>query len=151
MMHIPGVTDGGMETDHLVEMVDLFPTLVEAAGFPQLPQCPLNSSSVSLCTEGTSLLPLFQDPMSPVKDAAFSQFPRWKDQVMGYTMKTDQYRYTEWARLPDGEPNWGRLAGKELFDHDVDTGENYNRVNVASYSGIIKELSERLRRGWRVE
>ena len=72
MLRIPGVTDRGMQTDRLVEMVDLFPTLVEAAGFTQLSTCPRDSSWVSLCTEGRSLLPLVQNPQVPWKDAALS-------------------------------------------------------------------------------
>ena len=40
MVHIPGKTDDGITTEKLVEMVDLFPTIVEAAGFPPIPLCP---------------------------------------------------------------------------------------------------------------
>ena len=32
MIRIPGTTDHGMEISNLVELVDLFPSLVEAAG-----------------------------------------------------------------------------------------------------------------------
>ena len=32
MINIPGVTDQGMTSSNLVELIDLFPTLVEAAG-----------------------------------------------------------------------------------------------------------------------
>ena len=40
MVHIPRKTDDGITTEKLVEMVDLFPTIVEAAGFPPIPLCP---------------------------------------------------------------------------------------------------------------
>ena len=36
MINIPGVTDHGMTSSNLVELIDLFPTLVEAAGSKKL-------------------------------------------------------------------------------------------------------------------
>ncbi|MPC14235.1 Iduronate 2-sulfatase [Portunus trituberculatus] len=44
-----------VEYSGLVELVDLFPTLVDLAGLPILPQCPKDSSQVRVCTEGMSL------------------------------------------------------------------------------------------------
>ena len=58
MVKVPGVTDNGLKTDNLVELVDLMPTLVEAAGFHPLKTCPESSHHVQLCTEGASLMPL---------------------------------------------------------------------------------------------
>ena len=40
MVHVPGVTDKGMQAEQLTEFVDLFPTLAEAAGLPKVPLCP---------------------------------------------------------------------------------------------------------------
>ena len=40
MIRIPGVTDEGMKTSKIVELIDIFPTLVEVAGFPSLDKCP---------------------------------------------------------------------------------------------------------------
>ena len=36
MLAVPGLTDSGLRTRHLVEFVDIFPTIVEAAGLPTL-------------------------------------------------------------------------------------------------------------------
>jgi iduronate 2-sulfatase len=47
MVHIPGKTDKGIVTEKLVEFVDLFPTLVEAADFKPLPLCPEDSTKDS--------------------------------------------------------------------------------------------------------
>jgi iduronate 2-sulfatase len=47
--------------NQLVELVDIFPTLVELASFPPVPRCPrhyIPSKPVKLCTEGESLLPI---------------------------------------------------------------------------------------------
>ena len=46
MIHIPGVTDQGMRSSKFVEMVDIFPTLVELAGFDPLDRCPVPSNDV---------------------------------------------------------------------------------------------------------
>merc|ERR1712139_111355 len=78
MVHVPGLTDKGIVTEHFSEHVDLFPTLTEAAMGVQLDNCPSGDASfdVALCTEGSSLVPLMKDPSSPVKSASFSQYPR---------------------------------------------------------------------------
>ena len=36
MVHVPGLTDNGVSTEALVEFVDLFPTLAEAAGLQEV-------------------------------------------------------------------------------------------------------------------
>ena len=48
MIHIPGLTDKGIITEKLTEFVDLFPTLVDAAGLPPLKMCPRNSTTVKV-------------------------------------------------------------------------------------------------------
>ena len=157
MVHIPGKTDQGIVTEHLTEFVDLFPTLVEAAGFNSLDICPKNSSLVKLCTEGSSLLPLIENPTrSDWKTRVFSQYPRLHAgpiyKAMGYTMRTARYRYTEWVKFkgkPEFRPKWDDSYGVELYDHQIDPEENNNRANDPGYGLIRKGLSEMLHKGWR--
>lgn len=59
----------GLRSAALVELVDIFPTLAEAAGLPPLSLCPVSSFNIRLCTEGASLMPL-------IKDAANERFKR---------------------------------------------------------------------------
>ena len=73
MLRVPGLTDGGVTVTQLTEYVDLFPTLVEAAGLPPIPQCPRNSKDIRTCHEGISMLPLISNPLRKWKKAAFSQ------------------------------------------------------------------------------
>ena len=90
MIRVPGVTDNGIVTNKLVEFVDLFPTLTEAAGLGSLDLCPENSSLISVCTEAHSLLPLMRDPDSASwKTRVFSQYPRNHMKVMSYSMRTE--------------------------------------------------------------
>ncbi|NQT88826.1 sulfatase, partial [bacterium] len=72
LISVPGQKNAGKKTRALVEFVDVYPTLCEAAGVP-LPDH----------LEGTSMMPLFDDPERPWKSAAFSQYPRGR--IMGYT------------------------------------------------------------------
>ncbi|KAK6177205.1 hypothetical protein SNE40_015352 [Patella caerulea] len=154
MIHIPDSTDNGIITEQLTEFVDLFPTLVEAAGLKPLPLCPEDSTKTILCTEGQSLMPLVTNPNLPLKKAVFSQYPRTvgNQAVMGYTLRTQQYRYTEWPafnKSPIYKPDWSRLYGIELYNHTDDPEENYNHAYDVSYVKIRAMLSSLLHNGWR--
>ena len=140
MIKIPGVTENGLQTDNLVELVDIFPTLVEAAGFPSMNICPQYSHNIRLCSEGSSLMPLFEEPKrKDWKDAVFWQYPRGvtrKDNLptkMGYSIRTKRYRYTEWVNIKylgglNYKPNWQSPAGhSELYDLQIDPQESRNR------------------------
>lgn len=114
----------GQASASLVELVDLFPTLVEASGLKPLPGL-----------EGTSLLPIVNDPKKHVKEAAFSQHPRpaYADrtakgvpEAMGYSVRTATSRYTEWR---DWET--GKVLGLEYYDHQTDPTELKNLAATA--------------------
>ncbi|CAG2213195.1 IDS [Mytilus edulis] len=153
MVKIPGMTDKGIVSEKLTEFVDLFPTLVEAAGVSPVPLCPENSATVSVCHEGQSLIPLIKNPNIAWKNASFSQYPRRHSHhdIMGYTITTDRYRYTEWVRFnkPTYKPDWNTVVDAELYDHQVDPNENINKVHYHSQSNIKMQLSQQLRAGWR--
>lgn len=154
MVHVPGVTENGIVTEELTEFVDLFPTLVEAAELEPMELCPEVSKDIALCREGESLMPLMMNPSAPWKDAAFSQYPREMNgtKIMGYTIRTDQYRYTEWPAFsyaPDYKPDWTKNFGIELYDHFADPEENYNHAFDAKYATIKQQLSDKLHAGWR--
>ncbi|XP_071099564.1 iduronate 2-sulfatase-like [Haliotis cracherodii] len=155
MVHVPGLTDHGVKSQHLTEFVDLFPTLAEAAELPPIQLCPEDSSKVDLCTEGMSMVPLMKNPNYPNwKTAAFSQYPRevGQNRVMGYSIRTDQYRYTEWPEFqgsPQYQPQWNIEFGAELYDHHIDYQENVNRANDPAYQTVRDELRGKLIAGWR--
>ena len=77
MIHVPGLIDQvnyekrslikmhftnfqSMFSENLVEFVDILPTLVEAAGLPELEKCPEDSRNIAICSEGTSLLRILE-------------------------------------------------------------------------------------------
>lgn len=137
IVSLPHQEGRGQKTQALCEFVDLYPTLVEAAGF-ELPGG----------LEGTSLMPLISDPNRAWKSGAFSQFPRpWRYQgepeVMGYSIRTDRYRYTEWQTFRGSE-----VLERELYDHSTDEAEVRNLAGDPGVGSLMAELSRRLKAGW---
>lgn len=129
---------GGRKTDALAELVDLYPTLADLAGL-----------GVPEGLEGISLAPVLEDAGRPWKKAAFSQFPRpWfyrgQPQIMGYSVRTDRYRYTEWQDFRTGE-----VKARELYDHRTDPLETRNLAAGNASGTLIKRLSAMLAEGWK--
>jgi len=125
----PAMKARGQVADGLVELVDLFPTLVELAGLPPPPGL-----------DGKSFVPLLEQPQRPFKQAAFSMITtdiRKKDQPphTGRSIRTDRWRYTEW----DGGQN-----GAELYDEVNDPIEAKNLANDATAAATLANLREQL-------
>ena len=124
--HVPMIVSGagvkakGKQSNALTEFVDIYPTLCEMTGF-----------SVPEYLQGTSLVPLLENPNVEWKTAAFSQFllgrfgpPATRiHERMGYTIKTDQFRYVEWYSWNKDEMKMGALLDRVLFDHNIDPQE----------------------------
>ena len=130
----PGRLQAGLKSDLLAEMVDVYPTLVALAGLPA-PASPL---------EGRDLRPILEG-RAPGRDSALSQ--SWSAahqtrperrglEIMGYTLRTDRYRYTEWA---------GGDEGVELYDYLEDPNEYRNLAGQPGYSSLLERLAEALR------
>jgi arylsulfatase A-like enzyme len=131
LIRVPGMKSAGRRTRALSEFVDIYPSLCRICGL-----------SAPEGLEGTSFAPLLSNPNRPWKTAAFSQYPRAQG-VMGYTMRTDAWRYTEW-RSREGE-----VLARELYDHLKDPDENINLAAVAEHSATVERLAAHLRAGWR--
>lgn len=121
----------------IVEMLDIFPTLLEAAGV----------SGPSGQLEGKSLLPILKGGPSD-RTAAFSMFKR---DGMGCSVRVRHWRLSAWVDfdLDKGAPIWSKIEGVELYDHEHDTGvgwDTYNdfeNVNLATNS-TFKDVTEAL-------
>jgi iduronate 2-sulfatase len=120
----PKHANAGKATSSLVELVDLFPTLNEL--------CELKAIAG---LDGVSLKGILDDPKKALKTAAFTQHPRpaYPDRTekgvpdaMGYSVRTERVRYTEWR---DWET--GTVIGRELYAHSSDPGEMRNVVDLA--------------------
>jgi iduronate 2-sulfatase len=91
------------------------------------------------------MMPLLENPKRKWKAAAFSQYPRGKE-VMGYTMRTGQWRYTEWISQSSGE-----ATARELYDYSQGDVASANLADLPQYASTVRELSAMLDkgRGWR--
>lgn len=119
----PGMKSGGKGCARLVEFIDVYPTVAELCGL----KAPAHLQGKSLC-------PLFDDPKQKWKEAAFSQVTRGR--LMGRTVRTERWRYTEWD---DGN------KGVELYDHERDPREETNLAADPARSETVKRLKELLK------
>lgn len=133
LIAVPGLKTAGKSTNSLAEFVDIYPTLAELCGL-RLPRH----------LEGTSLVPVLKDPSAIVKNASFSQYPRGA-KVMGYSMRTEQYRFTRWVN----RNNPSKLEAMELYDHKNDPQENTNIANDPKNAELVARLTEQWKKGWK--
>lgn len=133
---VPGMKTAGRHTQALTEFVDIYPTLCELCGL-ELPSH----------LEGTSMAPLLDDPDRPWKKAAFSQYPHpsaLATKIMGYSMRTDRYRYTQWQNIETGD-----VTARELYDHQTDPNENTNIAANPDKKQLVAHLGRMLREGYK--
>lgn len=105
-----------------VEFVDIYPTVADLCGLP----CPPH-------VEGQSLRPLLENPQTRWTKPALTQVLR-RDlipYVMGYSVRTERWRYTEWD---------GGKGGAQLYDHDADPHEWNNLARDPKYAPTVAEL-----------
>mmetsp|Transcript_15370 Transcript_15370/g.25067 ORF Transcript_15370/g.25067 Transcript_15370/m.25067 type:complete len:574 (-) Transcript_15370:9-1730(-) len=151
----------GKHVNTVVELIDIFPTLADLSRATDT----TDVSSVSHL-DGESVASLISGNESPQR-LAFSEFPRCfpkfltcarrksRDfRTMGYTVRTKDWRYTEWREW-DGiqdDADWTAkgLVGSELYEHNAslkhvspDDTENYNvfcdnPLVVEALSDILK-------------
>lgn len=154
LVSVLGVTRGE-QSDRLVELVDIYPTLCELAGL-DLPNH----------LEGTSFRPLLADPARPWKKAIFSS-----GGTHGISARTERFRFTQYKKaIPKDDPSLDsgvftilerpRIEGGdalhlpnsgdiELFDLEKDPRENANVAKRPEYAEAIREMEKIMKEGWR--
>lgn len=132
IMRVPGAEGNGQVCRRVVEFVDIYPTVTDAAGL-----------GVPENLDGRSLMPLMQNPLADWDGHAITQILRPADDrletpVMGCSIRTDRWRFTEWA---EGE------SGVELYDHWADPME-FNNLAIdptPENQQVIEKLRPMLR------
>ena len=118
----PGRAVAGQTSAALAEIIDVFPTLLEALELPPSRRC-----------LGRSLLPLLQDPAAPHREASFSEAVTYgKEHITMVRTPTHKYVVDEHSR------------GCHLYDLQADPGERRNLVGHPGYREIEGELRERV-------
>lgn len=127
----PGVKAGSV-CRRLVETVDIFPTLLDAAGLSPFP-----------VTDGRSFLPLLRNPELPWKEAAYHIFNRGG--AIGYAVRTENARYVEWHK------SWGLdkpVLAREFYRYssaqpdEVRNGvdDAANKPEVERHAALLRKL-----------
>jgi arylsulfatase A-like enzyme len=139
----PQMKNRGFKSYAITELIDIFPTVCDAAKIP-LPSY----------LQGTSLLPLINNSNRKWKSAAFSQMHRIPKvsldgkRYMGYSMMTENWHYIKWYYWNDGTKNREEWVANELYDMQNDSEENRNIAELPKYSKILSELNFQFNEGW---
>ncbi|MFP6582794.1 MAG: sulfatase-like hydrolase/transferase, partial [Candidatus Hydrogenedentota bacterium] len=126
IIRTPDELSAGKRTSQLVELVDLYPTLAALAGL-----------RVSGPLSGMDLSRVLKNPESFTRKAALTQDMRnykideKRYRYSGNSIRTEQYRYTEWD---------GGKQGLELYDHDTDPEELLNLAHDKDYADVADEM-----------
>ncbi|XP_055609814.1 iduronate 2-sulfatase [Uranotaenia lowii] len=148
----------------VVELVDIFPTLVDLVGLPAIPHCGEDLMQET-CVEGKSLVPFIGHSTTNTFaeiEAAYSQYPRpgsypsvypnsdkpklFQIEIMGYSIRTPRFRYTAWIGFDPAKfsRNWSEIFGEELYDHSIDPKENLNLADRPQLKPIKTWLKQQL-------
>ncbi len=126
--------EGGIVNASPVELVDVFPTLVELADVEH-----------EGTLHGDSLVPILTGEADAVSDFALSQFPRGGrdgEDKMGYAYRTDRYRLVRWRAQNSRELGEidGPVVAVELYDYEADPLETRNLADDPAYADIRRDL-----------
>ena len=141
----PGIKSG--KTNSLTEFVDVFPTICDLAGV-----------AIPKNLDGKSLKPLMLNNNAKGKEYAISQYPRklkkaemaklgYTDaKMMGYSLRTDQYRYTIWMNNFNSKEvfNESQVYASEMYDYVKDPLEKVNVVKDKNYTSISASLKSKM-------
>ncbi|MDH3585339.1 MAG: sulfatase, partial [Phycisphaerae bacterium] len=110
----PGVTSPGGRCERPVNLIDLYPTLVDLCGLPARKEL-----------EGVSLRPLLQDPATAWDRPSVTTHGRGN-----HAVRSQHFRYIRYA---DGS--------EELYDHRTDPNEWTNRAAEADLAPVCQRLA----------
>jgi len=134
IISVPGVGITGSTCDAIVESIDLYPTIIDLCGIR--PQGALS---------GVSLKPLLIDTESKWENLAFNQFARPYEAAigtrkpvshMGYSVRTDAWRYTAWYNV-----NTGSFEYPELYSLQKSAIPSENVAGNPKYADIESRLN----------
>jgi uncharacterized sulfatase len=119
LVAVPGLTAAhGAVCERPVEMINLYSTLCDVCGLPR-----------PAGIEGVSIRPLLADPSAKWDRPAYSVVA-YRD-VLGRSVRTDRWRYSQWV---EGE------RGEVLFDEQADPHELKNLAGDPHYAAPLAEL-----------
>src|SRR5262249_5570362 len=117
MIAAPGVTQSGARCSRTVNLLDLYPTVIDLSGVP-----------AKKGLEGESLVPLLRDPQIAWDHPSITTHGR-----NNHSIRSEKWRY---IRYKDGS--------EELYDHDADPLEWKNLAKDARFAKVKEDLAARL-------
>ena len=124
LLRLPALIAGGQRREHLVNLIDLFPTLMDLCALPH-PEG----------LDGSSLLEVLERPETAGRDAVFSEFYEWgKPERM---IRTARWKY---VHSHEDTP--------QLYDLRDDPGEHRNLALEPGHQDVIRQLDARVMEGW---
>ena len=127
LVAVPGVAPG--RSAAVVELVDLYPTLLELTGV---------AAPTSHALSGESLVPELLTPTAEPVDTAYAFTELLRGGRLGLAVRDGRYRLVEWRDA--GEPE--RLLERELYDYVADGGvERVNRAGRPALADVEARLA----------
>jgi arylsulfatase A-like enzyme len=117
----PRIKVAGKVSPRVVQMVDLYPTLVELCGL-----------EIPGGLEGRSLVPLLKQPETIWDHPAYTAWSEDGEYFTGIMVRTEKWRYAEF---------YGRGAGRMLLDSEVDPHESRNFAEDPKYAEVVAILA----------
>jgi arylsulfatase A-like enzyme len=111
----PGVTTAGTTCGRPVNLIDIYPTLIDLCGLSPKPEL-----------DGVSLVPLLRDPTSTREQPSLTTLERGN-----HAVRSERWRY---IRYSDGT--------EELYDHTADPREWTNLANDERHSDVKEGLAK---------
>lgn len=120
IVSVPGITAPNAKTDGVVNLLDMYPTLIELCGLPK------NAEN-----EGISFAPLLRNPKMKWNTPTLTTY-----QYKNHSLTDGRYRFTLYG---------GRANGaEELYDHSIDPLEHNNLASNSKYKEIITRFQKYL-------
>ena len=142
IVRVPDIKAGeGWKSNAIIETVDIYPTLCDLAGL-DLPGH----------LQGSSFRKVLESEGADWNEVAFSQYPRTtringkQTRVMGYSMRTPDYRITRWVDHETRE-----TIGTEIYDHRGSDPEMINLAAREEHKELINRLNKELDEQYAVE
>ena len=118
IVNVPGVTPPNMKCNGVVNLIDMYPTLLEICGLPPNPE-----------NDGRSFTELLKNPSMEWGKPTLTTY-----QYKNHSITDGRYRYTWYGGRADG--------AEELYDHDADPFEHTNLASDPSCREVIMRLRQ---------
>ena len=120
IVRVPGLTPPGFKCEGVVNLLDMYPTLVELCGLPP-----------NVENEGRSFAPLLKNPKMEWNYPTLTTY-----QFKNHSLTDGRYRYTWYGGKADG--------AEELYDHSTDPLEHKNLATKPEFKEVIARFNKHL-------